>query len=179
MGRGLLALNSFAINLAGVFDLNDSSNASAGDGNSRRNFLNIFLSGGFIAVAGSLLYPLFRFFTPPPQEEAVVSSVKLGKVDDFPINSGRIFRFGSKPGIIIRDANGKFRAFTATCTHLDCIVQYDAVRENIWCACHNGRYDLNGTNISGPPPRPLTKFQVNILPESGELVVSLEDGVKV
>jgi Rieske Fe-S protein len=141
----------------------------------RRKFLDIFLAGSGLAAVAGILYPLFRFFTPPHQEEAIVSSVNLGKAKDFPVNSGKIFRFGNKPGIILRGPDGKFRAFSATCTHLDCIVQYDGKAGDIWCACHGGRYDLNGKNIAGPPPRPLPAFSVNVLPESEEILVTLGD----
>jgi len=146
---------------------------------SRRKFIEVFLGGSAAAVVAGVSYPLFRYLTPPEQIEVVVSSVNLGSVDNFALNSGDIFRFGSKPGIIIRDTEGKFRAFYATCTHLDCIVQYDKKEESILCACHNGRYDLNGANISGPPPRPLTSLKVNILPESNEVVVTVAEGANV
>lgn len=142
----------------------------------RREFLNRFLWGSGLAFFGALVYPLFRYLTPPPQEEEMVASVNLGKADEFPVNSGKVFRFGSRPGLLIRDREGRFRAFFATCTHLDCIVQYKPDEHDIWCACHNGRYDLNGRNISGPPPRPLTPLRVNVLPESNEVVVTLEPG---
>ena len=139
----------------------------------RRKFLDIFLAGSGLAALAGMIYPVFRFFTPPHQEEAVVSSVNLGPAKDFPVNSGKIFRFGNKPGILIRSSDGKFHAFFATCTHLDCIVQYDGKAGDIWCACHGGRYDINGQNISGPPPRPLTTLSVNILPESEEILVTV------
>ena len=74
--------------------------------------------------------------------------------DQIEKDSGTIVRFGTKPVILIRTAAGEFHAFSATCTHLDCTVQYRAEKQDIWCACHNGVYDLNGTNVSGPPPRP-------------------------
>ncbi|MBI2884427.1 MAG: Rieske 2Fe-2S domain-containing protein, partial [Candidatus Methylomirabilis oxyfera] len=54
------------------------------------------------------------------------------------------------------------RAFSAVCTHLQCTVQYREDRQDIWCACHNGVYDLNGKNISGPPPRPLEALKLNV-----------------
>ena len=140
----------------------------------RRRFLDLFMGGSISAFLIGIIYPVFRYLTPPEQEVAVVSSVKLGQVDDFAFDSGQIFRFGNKPGIIIRDRDGRFRAYYATCTHLDCIVQYDQKTESILCACHNGRYDLNGANISGPPPRPLTPLKVNTLPESNEVMVTVE-----
>jgi len=145
---------------------------------SRRRFLDLLLGGTGLAALIGLFYPIFRYLTPPEQEEAVVSSVNLGPAKDFPLNSGKIFRFGNKPGIIIRGSDGKFRAYNATCTHLDCIVQYDAKVEGIWCACHNGRYDINGRNISGPPPRPLTPYAVKIQPGAEEILIASQDGAQ-
>ena len=68
----------------------------------------------------------------------------------------------SKPGILIRTEKGDLKAFSASCTHLDCIVQYQPDKKDIFCACHNGIYDLTGKNVSGPPPRPLEEFTVNV-----------------
>ncbi|MFN3820891.1 MAG: ubiquinol-cytochrome c reductase iron-sulfur subunit [bacterium] len=141
----------------------------------RRSFLDLVLTVSGLGVIGSLFYPLFRYLTPPPEEETLVASVNLGPESDFPANFGKIFRFGSKPGIIIRGPDGKFHSFIAICTHLSCIVQYDSKAQNIWCACHNGRFNLNGINISGPPPRPLIPLKVNVLPDSREVVVTLSE----
>jgi Rieske Fe-S protein len=63
---------------------------------------------------------------------------------------------------VLRTPAGELRAFWAVCTHLGCTVQYRPDLEHIWCACHNGHYDLNGINIAGPPPRPLTRYAVNV-----------------
>jgi Rieske Fe-S protein len=91
-------------------------------------------------------------------------------VDDLAANSAKLVPFGTAPAIIVRTASGEFRAFAATCTHLDCTVQYRADLEHLWCACHNGHYDLSGRNVSGPPPRPLETFDVNV--KSGEIVIA-------
>jgi cytochrome b6-f complex iron-sulfur subunit len=127
---------------------------------SKRDFLKWILSGGLIAFIGSVLYPVLAYMKPPVQGEVEVSSVKVGKLSDIPKDSGQIVKFGSKPVILIRTAAGDLRAFLATCTHLDCTVQFRKDLGVIWCACHNGKYDLNGHNISGPPPRPLTEYKV-------------------
>ncbi len=71
-----------------------------------------------------------------------------------------VFRFGNQPAILVRGADGNLKAFSAICTHLECTVQYREDMQKIWCACHNGVYDLNGQNIAGPPPRPLQEFKV-------------------
>jgi len=137
---------------------------------SRRSFINYLLGGGLVATTISSLYPLIGFVMPPRIREVVKSSVAAGKVKDLSPNSGRIFRFGDKPGILIKAPSGELKAFSAVCTHLACIVQYREDLGHIWCACHNGHYDLNGKVISGPPPKPLEEYQVNVAGE--EIVVS-------
>src|SRR5665811_398743 len=128
--------------------------------NNRRDFLKYLLTGGLLGFASVVIYPLIAYLKPPKQREVEVSSIKVGKLSEIEKNSGRIIRFGNKPVILVRTAAGDLRAFSATCTHLDCTVQYKSDQGIIWCACHNGKYDLNGRNISGPPPRPLDPFRV-------------------
>lgn len=138
---------------------------------SRKRFVDWILgttAGGFLM---SVLYPVTRYLVPPDVAESAVSSVVLPfAVSEFPRNSGRIFRFGTQPGIMIRTSSGELRAFSARCTHLDCTVQYRDDLQHIWCACHNGHFDLSGRNIAGPPPEPLPPFEVNI--RSDQIVVS-------
>ena len=128
----------------------------------RRRFLDYLLGTSSFATLAAILYPIFKFMVPPEVVEAQQNSVVAGKTSEIPVNSGKIFKFGSKPGIIIRTEAGDLKAFSASCTHLDCIVQYDPDSKQIICACHNGIYDLSGKNVSGPPPRPLDEFKVNV-----------------
>nr|NIN10232.1 Rieske 2Fe-2S domain-containing protein [Gemmatimonadales bacterium]NIN48554.1 Rieske 2Fe-2S domain-containing protein [Gemmatimonadales bacterium]NIP06018.1 Rieske 2Fe-2S domain-containing protein [Gemmatimonadales bacterium]NIS64409.1 Rieske 2Fe-2S domain-containing protein [Gemmatimonadales bacterium] len=90
--------------------------------------------------------------------------------DDLGPNEGRIFKFGSRPGILVRTATGELRALAAACTHLGCIVQYRPDLHHIWCACHNGHFDLNGRVLQGPPPEPLEMYTVNV--RDDQIVVS-------
>ncbi len=129
---------------------------------SRRRFLDYLLGTSAVATLGAIFYPIFRFMVPPQITEAQQNSVIAAKSNEIANNSGKIFKFGSKPGIIIRTQTGDLKAFSASCTHLDCIVQYQPETKQIWCACHNGQYDLTGKNVGGPPPRPLEEFTVNV-----------------
>jgi Rieske Fe-S protein len=129
---------------------------------SKRDFLKLVLGGGFLAWAAAVAYPLLAYLKPPKQGEVEVSSVKVGPLSGIGKDTGTIVRFGNKPVILVRTTSGDLRAFSATCTHLDCTVQYRKDMGVIWCACHNGRYDLSGRNIAGPPPRPLDEFRVVI-----------------
>ncbi len=137
---------------------------------SKRNFLKVILTGGLVALAGSILYPILAYLKPPKQGEVEVTNVKAGKLTELEKDSGKIVKFGTKPVILVRTAADELKAFSATCTHLECTVQYKKDLGLIWCACHNGKYDLNGRNISGPPPRPLDEYRVIV--QGGEILIS-------
>ena len=129
---------------------------------SRRSLLNWLLGTTLGATLGAALYPVFRFVIPPEVAEAPVNRVLAAKLSELPLNSGKIFRFGARPGIVLRTSDGAVRAFSAVCTHLNCTVQYRPDLQHIWCACHNGHYDLQGKNVAGPPPRPLESYRVDL-----------------
>jgi cytochrome b6-f complex iron-sulfur subunit len=136
----------------------------------RRDFLNWVLGLGFFGWLVAVLYPIYSYLNPPKAPEVDVSNLEIAKVSEVPDNSSKMFKMGNKPGILIRTPDGQFRAFSAVCTHLDCTVQYKPDEKLIWCACHNGKYDLNGKNISGPPPAPLTPYKLTI--KDDEIFVS-------
>jgi len=136
---------------------------------SRRRWLTYLLGTSLGASLVSFLYPILRYVVPPVSSEPSLSEIELDvKASDILPNSGRIVPFAGKPVILFRTAAGELKALSATCTHLACTVQFRGDRSDIWCACHNGVYDANGTNISGPPPRPLTKLDVAV---RGEKIV--------
>lgn len=128
----------------------------------RRRFLGVLLGIGILSSAVSFLYPVIRYLFPPAGTDLGSDEVMAAKVGELKPNSGKIFRFGSKPGLLILDAMGTYRAMFASCTHLNCTVQYRSDLKQVWCACHNGVYDLNGRNVSGPPPRPLRALDVHV-----------------
>ena len=148
---------------------NDETSLAVDHG--RRNLLNWFLSTTAGAFLVAVTYPLSRYLIPPDVGESTAHTVTLAlKSQEVKANSGQIFRFGSQAGILIKDSNGELKAFSAVCTHLACIVQYRSDINHIWCACHNGHFDLNGRNVEGPPPKPLEQFVVNV--RADQIVVS-------
>ena len=145
--------------------------ASTRRGATRRDFLNWFLGTTAGAFIVSVLYPLTRYLVPPQVEESTSRTVTLSiKPQEVKANTGQIFRFGSQPAILVNTPAGELKAFAAACTHLACIVQYRSDISHIWCACHNGHFDLNGQNIEGPPPKPLEQYTVNV--RSDQIIVS-------
>ena len=136
--------------------------------NSRRTFLNWLLGSSAGVMLTSIFYPLFRFISPPRIPEATTRQVEAGTTNDPELveKGYKIVRFGSEPVILVKVADTEFRAFSATCTHLDCIVEYQKGEKRFWCNCHNGEYDLQGRQVGGPPPRPLSPYSVALIPSS-------------
>ena len=91
---------------------------------SRRRAIELFLGGGLLASLASFIYPVLRFLVPPAVIDLGGDEVVAAKVGDIKPNSGKIFRFGSRPGLLILNNDGTYRALSATCTHLGCTVQY-------------------------------------------------------
>jgi len=135
----------------------------------RRRVLDWLLGGSFAAVLVAVVYPILRFVSPPRVPEASTRQVEVGPANDpdFLAKGYKIVRFGADPVIVLRAGEGDFRAFSATCTHLDCIVEYQRDNRRIWCNCHNGEYDLHGRNVGGPPPRPLDAYRVDLVAAAG------------
>ena len=140
------------------------------DDQTRRSALSWLLGGGVLASMGSFFYPVVRYLNPPHISEAAVDEVVAGKVQDLKPNSGKIVRFGSKPALLVRVSESEWKAFSAVCAHLNCTVQYQETTRQIWCACHNGTYDLNGRVVSGPPPKGLEEFAVKL--RGDEVIIS-------
>jgi cytochrome b6-f complex iron-sulfur subunit len=134
---------------------------------SRRDFITRLW--GFV-VAMPFLYGVFKFISPP-QKRFTTSAQKLSgakvstaafPIDTLPVNSSKLLNIDSEPVIVIRKSGNDIVAFSAVCTHLNCVVGYRNDNKDIFCACHGGRYDLNGAVIEGPPKLPLSKYKISM-----------------
>lgn len=133
----------------------------------RRDFLNIAVGGSAAAFAAAGAYPVVRYLEPPP--DRVKGATRVGKLEDFPVGSVRAVLVADRPVLVIRTAD-EVRAFSAICSHLQCVVAYSAERKRIECPCHGGVYSIDGRNLEGPPPRPLDELVVTI--DEGAVLVS-------
>jgi Rieske Fe-S protein len=138
---------------------------AASETTTRRSFVNWFLGTSVGSLCLSVLYPVLSYLSPPDVAEAATAEVEAGLVNDpdYLDKGFKVVPFGPDPVIVVRVSESEFRALSATCTHLDCIVEYHSAQRLIWCNCHNGQFDLSGRNVGGPPPRPLTPFDVHLV----------------
>jgi len=140
----------------------------------RRAFLKLIVGAMGACYAGLIGYPVYRYLASPIEDaalEGAVSQVTLTNGLALPKNAAMIFKFGSKPAMLIHHDDDTFTALSAVCTHLGCIPFYKPEQKVIYCPCHGGVYDpVTGGNISGPPPKPLEKYNVRIA--DGKIIVS-------
>jgi menaquinol-cytochrome c reductase iron-sulfur subunit len=149
---------------------------------SRRGFLGIatFSIGGLISAI--LGIPAIAYIIDPAlgaKEEQ--NWIPLGAVSKVEIGKPTLFktRVEKKAGWIVNEQELTFyvltedgRDFTAmsnVCTHLGCRVRWVADEELFFCPCHNAGFDKNGDVASGPPPRPLDRYEVK--EEDGQIFV--------
>lgn len=129
---------------------------------SRRKFL-ISIGGLSLIWVGGAAYPIARYLGPQTAPDpfgedgrAVVEGIVPTEVAK--PGMGKNGGYGGKGLIVFRHPDGKLRAFDSKCTHAGCNVAFEG--ERIYCHCHGGTYNLEGKNIAGPPPRPLTELGV-------------------
>ena len=127
----------------------------------RRSFLDWLLGLSAVGTAAAIVYPVVHFVFPPPRPKGrAKGAVLAARASELPAGSGKVFPLGTKPAILVHTPDGQWRAFSAKCTHLSCIVSYRDDMNMLWCPCHDGHFDLTGKNVGGPPPRPLLQYTV-------------------
>lgn len=133
---------------------------------SRLSFIKVAVGGMCAVYAAAIGYPVYRYLNTPVAREAAlaaITDVALPGAQKLPLGSVLVFKFGPYPAMLIHHRDNTWVAFDSVCTHLGCTVQYHPELERIVCACHGGQYDAHtGANISGPPPKPLTRFNVKV-----------------
>ena len=140
----------------------------------RRRFLGGMICGGVAALGAGSAVPLIGYVgnlrAEPPPDFLVLEPA------DYELAPGdfKIIMYGPIKALILRmpEPDGSLRVFVATCTHFDCTVGYVADIQQIYCACHEGYYDLDGNVLAGPPPRPLPRFHTRLLDD--KLIIALE-----
>ena len=86
-------------------------------------------------------------------------------LDEVAVGDTYLFRYPNDgdPAILLRASETEIVAFSQKCTHLGCVVYFQADEDRWHCPCHEGNFDAaTGQVLSGPPTRPLGKIDVEI-----------------
>lgn len=154
---------------------------------SRRKILSRLGIGATLLALGGQAYAFVRSLVPNVLYESP-QRYKVGTPDQF--NEGPSF-LEDKRVFIFREKN-TFHAISAVCTHLGCTVKMQRLNQprkvtvgsreieeqaEFACPCHGSKYYGDGTNYSGPAPRPLDYFKLELSPDDGQLLVDASETV--
>jgi nitrite reductase/ring-hydroxylating ferredoxin subunit len=123
----------------------------------RRQFIQLGLATLGAAWLGTLLQSRL-FPSISTTQEAQPVSFPLA---DLPVGGTKAITYGGVSVLVLRTAES-LRAFSLTCTHLGCTVQWQTDKKEFYCPCHDGRFDEFGDVLAGPPPIPLEQIPVRV-----------------
>jgi Rieske Fe-S protein len=144
--------------------------SAAEDEVTRREFARYLVAGAGVMAAGNVgiaAWTQLRAINTG-EARAVVA------LADVAVGATHLFRYptDADPAILLRIADREVVAFSQKCTHLGCVVYFEAEEDRWHCPCHEGNFEpRTGAVISGPPPRPLGRIEVEI---RGDTIWALE-----
>ena len=153
----------------------------------RRSFVKIVTASLGSIMAAVVGLPAIQYFISPAIGRGEKDQwISLGSLDNYPPNIPTLFNFtittvngwersSMSYGAFVYHEDGKEPVvYSDVCTHLSCRVNWNEERGEFDCPCHAAYFDVHGEVISGPPPRPLDKYEIKI--EDNQLFIYLTDG---
>jgi glycine/D-amino acid oxidase-like deaminating enzyme/nitrite reductase/ring-hydroxylating ferredoxin subunit len=92
-------------------------------------------------------------------------TAEAGDVAEVPRGRARVVRDGLGKTGVYRDEDGTLHAVSLRCTHLGCLLRFNAAERSWDCPCHGSRFDVDGKVLEGPAVSPLER---RALPGAGE-----------
>jgi cytochrome b6-f complex iron-sulfur subunit len=126
----------------------------------RRQFLQTCIGGVAVAAAGAVAYPVISYLAPRTGKDNSAAVTIPEK--DVPSDGAKFFQYHGKAAVIVRKKDGSLTALSAVCTHLGCIVQWEAKKGEFICPCHGGQFSTEGKVLGGPPPKPLEQLKATV-----------------
>lgn len=144
------------------------------DGISRRNFYVGAVYGMWAAISAALGIPALIYLFFPPKVRKAEEWVEVGDVSklapDSPVemafrrNRTDGWKVISEKGTawVVKQADNSIVAFGPQCTHLGCAYHWEEGKGDFLCPCHSSVFGIDGKVVSGPAPRPLDRFDIQV-----------------
>ena len=126
---------------------------------SRRRFVELCIGGMGVTSAGAVAYPVASFLgRAKTLEGSQVVKIPVAELNE---DQARYVDWqGQQVAVIYTGRTAK--AFSASCSHLGCLVAWDNVKHVFHCPCHGAVFDDQGRPVSGPVSKPLTAVPFQI-----------------
>jgi menaquinol-cytochrome c reductase iron-sulfur subunit len=141
---------------------------------SRRDFMRNGLIAVVTVISAGVAIPDVRYFIDPALEKPQTEWVGIASAADIPVGTPTRVEYlqrtrdgwrgvtGRYATWVVTKDGQEFVAFGPKCTHLGCAYHWEEKRQQFLCPCHTGIFDIDGNVVSGPPPRPLDRYEVRI-----------------
>ena len=152
---------------------------------SRREFVTITVAALGAVMTAVIGIPAIGFLlSPSVGRQKTDAWVSLGPLENYPVGEPTLFTFtrstvngwertANSYGVYVyRENEGDVSTFSNLCTHLSCRVTWHEDDQIYVCPCHDGYFDIEGAVVSGPPPKPMYKYENKV--EDGNLFIRLE-----
>jgi cytochrome b6-f complex iron-sulfur subunit len=138
----------------------------------RRTILR-WLIRGFLSLwgAGAAAVGISFLKAPDPEKRPSEGRVRCGPFSTLEVGAARFVRHGTDPLLVVRASSTEVQAFSAICTHLRCVLAWEAEGKRFACPCHAGAFDQSGNVLAGPPTTPLQRYPAEV--RTDEIVVRL------
>jgi len=124
----------------------------------RRGFLDAFVALCSAIAGAAMALPALMYLWPAAKGGGS-ENVEVEDAKSIAVGSAKMVQIGGQAAVVVRQKTG-VKAFSASCTHLGCLVKWDSGKGQFLCPCHAAVFDENGGVVSGPPPAPLKAFKV-------------------
>lgn len=131
----------------------------------RRGFLDWMIAAGSAITGAAMALPALLYLWPAARGGGS-EAVEVEGAKGLAVGQAKTIQVAGKAVIVVRHRDG-FKAFSAVCTHLGCLVKWVDAQRQFFCPCHAAVFDERGAVVSGPPPKPLPEYRVK---EIGEKV---------
>jgi len=118
------------------------------------------ISGLLLSYGTGAVYALQ--FLLPKKKQIKYRRLLVASLEQLPRDGSTTFKDLAGREIVLVNTEKGLRAISTTCTHLGCKVYWEPDNVRFFCPCHNGVFDVNGGVVSGPPPRQLDSYQVEL-----------------
>ncbi len=144
----------------------------------RRDFLKRFIKAFFFALSLSII-SIISYIYPTKIKQKKTFYIYLTEEENLPKIGIRRFEYIFKNEektinsfVFLKKDDKGLAVFSPFCTHLGCLVKWNNIQKEFICACHGGRFDVEGKVIAGPPPMPLERLPFDI--KDGKVYIGIK-----
>ena len=152
----------------------------------RKSFVKIVTAALGSMMAAIVGLPMIQYFISPALTKPTGDDwISLGSLENYPLDIPTLFNFtmtrvngwersSQSYGAFVLRQSGEIIVFSDVCTHLSCRVGWNTDNQEFYCPCHAASFDKFGEVISGPPPRPMDRYETRL--EGDQLFIHLREG---